>query len=133
MSNMSEDPTLKDMAPPKAKEKMPLSRILLLLVLLIAIVLLIIDYRARSGAAAADVTLQEMIQKGDNMREQVHEAMHREPSEEYETRTLKVEVYSWRGVFRSYKVYAGYRKGNVELLEIVNLNERLGVPPEGGE
>lgn len=132
MSPMTPDETLK--RPDTSKPKMPLSRILLLLVLLVAVVLLFLDQRARSSANDANDRLSVLIapdaegkKNPERTPDIVTKLVGKEPDENagYELSSHQVKVYSWRGAFRTYSVHAGFRKGNVLLLEKLNLNDPI--------
>jgi hypothetical protein len=112
--------------PAPAKSFFPLSRIILLILLSVAIGALIFDQTARHAAVAAKAKLDDAIgpenaRKPATMtRDDVHKLLGREP--EPDTSNRHVEVYSWRGALRNYRVYAHYDGGS-SLLKDVSLGE----------
>ena len=91
------------------------SRIILILVLVVAVVLLVVDLRARNAAADLDSQLNDMLEKAPARQkpsiEEVHEAVGREPDEEYEMEGVadtKIEEYQFQGALRKYVVYCAY-------------------------
>ena len=132
MSDMTPDETLE--TPVESKPKMSLLRILLLLVLLIMVVTLFLDRGARSNAEEAKNKLSDLIDSEEENKtpddltpEVVNKLVGKEPDKDagYELSSYYVQVYTWRGAFNTYSVHAGYRKGNILLLEQLSINERI--------
>jgi hypothetical protein len=113
---------------PPAKSRFPLSRIVLLILLVVAIGGLIVDQTARRAAMAAKAKLDAAIgpdrprRPSTATRDDVHKLLDREP--DADSPNYNVEVYSWRGALRNYRVYAEYDRDGSLLIDA-----SLGEPP----
>ncbi len=126
-------------------------RIVLVLVLLVAVIALGLDVLCRSQSSAAYQKLQDLWNTPQTEAvtpEVVEKMVGRAPdSDEIPAEGSFVQVYTWRGLARSYKVYVAYRydvafeDGESKLvhhLENISLNEPLGggggeMEPNGGD
>ncbi len=127
MSSQSSESKGQAPAADNGKKKLfPWDRIVLLVVLVVVLVLMVIDYRARWQFESALTAISQYLPENEELaernpieldknptREQVLQMIGQEPDEGSRRDLIGGvydETFSWKGVFRTFRLRVGYRR-----------------------